>query len=324
VSTATSPDREDHSRAGPKEAVDEAASHRLTQFVARSGLAARGAVYLLVAFITGHIALGSAGTSGGTGHSASGPGAVRTLAGGSGGRVALIALAAGLAGYAVFSVLDAVLHHDEDEHGEARHWADRLVALWGAVLYAAFSVWTFSVAFSAHPGKSDSGQSQSHTVSLTSHVLSWPAGQFLVGLVATIIAVAAALLFRRAVQRNFLERFDRHRVPRRSWQALQVLGVCGIGARAVAYLVITGMIFTAAVDDDPRDGQGLDGSLRAVAARDWGPYLLFPIALGLFFFGLYLFFEARYRRVGSPPTSSAVSRGRSDQRRGSCAAGSAS
>jgi hypothetical protein len=324
VSTATSADREESSREGPKEAVDEAASHRLTQVVARSGLAARGAVYLLVAFVTGHIALSSTGTSRSTGHSASGPGAVRTLAGGGGGRVALIALAIGLAGYAVFSVLDAVLHHDEAEHGEARHWADRLVALWGAVLYAGFSVWTFQVAFSAHPGKADSGQSQSHKTSLTSHVLSWPAGQFWVALVATIIAVAAGLLFRRAVQRNFVERFDRHRVPRRAWQALQVLGVCGIAARAVAYLVVAGMIFTAAVADNPQDGQGLDGSLRTVAARAWGPYLLFPIALGFFCFGLYLFFETRYRRIGSPATSSAVSRGRSDQRRGSSAAGSAS
>ncbi len=286
--------------ATPKDAVESAARHRVTQLLARSGLAARGAVYVLVAFVTAQIALNSAGErAGGTGHSASGPGAVHTLAGGFGGRVALIALAAGLAGYALFSVLDAVLHHNDADQSPARRWGDRLLSLWGAALYTGFSVWTFDVALSANPDKANSGKSQMQKAGLTGHVLSWPAGRALVALVGAIVAIAGAALLRRAVRQTFLERFDRSRMSARSWRAAQVLGTSGIVARWLAYWVIAGMILTAAVENDPGAGQGLDGSLRAVAHHGWGPYLLFPIALGLFCFGVYLFFEARYRKVSS-------------------------
>ncbi len=283
---------------GPREAVERTARHWATQLIARSGLAARGVVFLLVGFVTAQIALTSAGNRGsGTRHSASGPGAVHTLAGGFGGRATLLALAAGLAGYAVFSIFDAALHHNDADKSRARRWAERLLSLWGAALYAAFCVWTVQVALSPRPGKTSSGKSSMHKASLTSHLLSWPAGQFIVALVAAVIGVAGGALLRRALKRTFLERFQRSDMSSRSWHILQALGVYGILARALAYWVITGMILTAAIENNPSEGQGLDGSLRTVAGEGWGPYLLFPIALGFFAFGLYLFLEARFRKV---------------------------
>ena len=313
MGTAATAQRDDRSRAGVKDAVDDAAQHRATQLLARSGLAARGVVYVVVAFIAAQIALSSAGdANSGSGHPASGPGAVHTLAGGLGGRVALIVLAVGLAGYTVFSVLDAVLHHDDPDKSKARRWGDRLLSLWGAALYAVFSVWTFQVALSSNPDKANSSQSRQEKAGITGRALSWPAGQFIVGLVGAIIAIAGAALFRRAFKRTFLERLDRDRMSDRSWRMAQVLGVCGIVARGLAYWVIAGMIMTAAIENDPGAGQGLDGSLRTVAGRPWGPYLLFPIALGLFSFGLYLFFETRYRRVSKRDSSTSEGDDRAD------------
>ncbi len=288
----------------PREAVERTARHWATQLIARSGLAARGVVYLLVGFVTAQIALTSAGDQrSGTRHSASGPGAVHTLAGGFGGRATLLALAAGLAGYAVFSILDAILHHNDADKSRARRWAERLLSLWGAALYAAFCVWTVHVALSPKPGKTSAGKSSLQKASLTSDLLSWPAGQFIVAAVAAVIGIAGVALMRRALKRTFLERFERSDMSPRSWHILGALGGYGILARALAYWVITGMILSAAIENNPSQGQGLDGSLRTVAREGWGPYLLFPIALGFFAFGLYLFLEARFRKVSGDANS---------------------
>ncbi len=42
---------------------------------------------------------------------------------------------------------------------------------------------------------------------------------------------------------------------------------------------------------------GIDGALRRLAERSYGPALLVLVACGLAAYGLYSFAEARYRRV---------------------------
>ncbi|MFL6257903.1 MAG: DUF1206 domain-containing protein, partial [Pyrinomonadaceae bacterium] len=45
------------------------------------------------------------------------------------------------------------------------------------------------------------------------------------------------------------------------------------------------------------EARGLSGALRALEQRPYGPYVLGAVALGLVAYGLYMFVEARYRRM---------------------------
>ena len=64
-----------------------------------------------------------------------------------------------------------------------------------------------------------------------------------------------------------------------------VFGVAGV------FLIV------AAVSFDPKNAQGLDGSLRKIATTPLGPWLLAAVALGLAIFGVYSCCEARWRVV---------------------------
>jgi hypothetical protein len=48
---------------------------------------------------------------------------------------------------------------------------------------------------------------------------------------------------------------------------------------------------------DPAQPTGLDAGLLAVADEWYGPVLLVVLALGLVAFGVYCFFDARYRKA---------------------------
>jgi hypothetical protein len=48
---------------------------------------------------------------------------------------------------------------------------------------------------------------------------------------------------------------------------------------------------------DPQKAVGIDGALKRLADRSYGPVLLVLVAFGLLGFGLYSFVEALFRKV---------------------------
>src|SRR5690242_11520922 len=103
----------------------------------RVGLASRGVVYLVLGYLVARIALGALdGPS--TGNTASGPGVAQAISQQTGGQEVLAVLAVGLLLYALFSLVDALLHHDA-EAPAAKRWGDRALSAWGFVVYGAFS-----------------------------------------------------------------------------------------------------------------------------------------------------------------------------------------
>ena len=81
------------------------------------------------------------------------------------------------------------------------------------------------------------------------------------------------------------------------WRAVTVIGAIGSWARAVALVLVGGFVLSAAITFEPSKARGLDASLRAVADRPYGPYLLAALALGLSCYGIYVLVEVRYRTV---------------------------
>lgn len=59
------------------------------------------------------------------------------------------------------------------------------------------------------------------------------------------------------------------------------------------FAIVGGCIISAAVENDPSKGQGVDGSVRIVAGNAAGVVLLWLLAGMLVVYGCYVFVEAR-------------------------------
>lgn len=261
----------------------------------RAGLVARAVVYLLVAYLVARIAFGILGGSG-TSAAASGPGVAQAIARKSGGHVALFVLAVGLLLYAVFSAVDALTHHDR-ESPAAKRWGDRALSAWGVVVYGVFSIYCFKTVASAHPSGHGSAQSRQQDAQWSARVLRWPAGQVWLALLGVVLLAISAFLLARAIRRSFRPRLERARMSTRLWGMTVALGTAGYGGRALLFGIVGWFVMNAAVEDDPQHGQGVDGSVRLLAAAPAGPPVLCILAAGLALYGAYLVLEAHYRRV---------------------------
>lgn len=265
---------------------------------ARIGLAAHGVVYLVLAYLVARIALAGLAAPAHESKSkpASGPGVAQVIASQTGGRAALFVLGTGLLLYTLFSALDAVLHHN-DETPATKRWGDRLLSAWGAVLYSVFGGYCVLTAVSGGAGRKNASHGDQQQRQWSADVLRWSAGWLYLGLLGTILLVIAAFLVSRCVRLSFAPRLDRDQMERTTWRTAMVLGVLGYLGRAGLFAIVGWFVLAAAVENDPQKGQGFDGSARNLADSAAGPYLLWALAALLGCYCLYMFLEARYRKV---------------------------
>jgi hypothetical protein len=261
----------------------------------RVGLASRGVVYLVLAYLVARISLGALDGPG-TRDAASGPGVAQAIAQQTGGQAVLVVLAVGLLLYALFSLVDALLHHDA-EAPAAKRWGDRALSAWGFVVYGVFSGYSFVTATSPPKGQT-APKSHRQDAEWSAKVLGWPGGQFWLALLGFVLLVIAAFLLSRTVRRSFRDRLPRDDMDLRMWRLAVVLGTCGYFGRALLLGIVGWYVVSAAIENDPNHGQGVDGSVRMLASSTAGPPLLWVLAIALLLYGGYMFVEARYRRVG--------------------------
>jgi hypothetical protein len=268
-------------------------SSKWAERAARVGIATRGLVFLVIAYLVARIASGALGGSG-SGKSASGPGAAQAIADQTGGAFALIALGVGLELYALFSLLDALRHN---ESSDAKRWAKRGRAVWSLLLYAAFGIYCFRSAASGSSGSGSAGHSSRQQSQWSARVLRWPGGAFWLGLLGAALVIVAVVIAVRAIKLKFRDHLQRGRMGPRVWRAATALGVIGHVGRGATFALVGWFVLQAAFENDPKKGKGVDGSARMLANSTGGPVLLWVLALALAAFGLYLFLESRYREV---------------------------
>ena len=262
----------------------DAASSRWLQWLARGGLTARGAMYLLIGVLAVQIAFGSGGKQADT------SGALRAVAAHPGGIVVLWLLAVGFAGLAIWRFAEVV-------YGQAgpggRKAAKRLGSLARAVVYA-FICGTV-VSFILGTGGKTSGNTQSKDV--TARLMAHSGGRWLVALIGIGLAAAGVALAVYGIRRKFLEHLRMAQMSRGTAKVVKTLGLVGYVARGVVFCVAGGFLVDAAVSFSPQKAQGIDGSLLKLATTPVGPGLLVAVALGLVVFGVYSGCEARWREV---------------------------
>jgi cytochrome bd-type quinol oxidase subunit 2 len=266
--------------------TQRAADSKWLDRTARLGFVARGVVYAIVAGIAMRLAFGV-----GSSEQANKQGALQAIADQPLGRGVLVQLAIGLAGYALWRFSEAATGY-RDEEDEKKRTAKRVASVGKGAIYAAFCVSAISVVV----GHS-SGNGEQQPKSWTARVLEWPAGPLLVALAGIAILAGGVYLVVRGLTTKFEKKLEMARMGPAMRRSTTVLGLVGSVGRGVVFGLLGVLLVGAALDHDPNQAQGIDGTLRTIADGAYGQILLFLTALALFAFAAFSFVEARYRRM---------------------------
>lgn len=267
------------------DALETASRSTWLERMARLGLVVRGLLYLVVAFLAVRVAQGNWGAR------ADKQGALQTILRQPLGRVLLVGFAVGFAGYAVWRFVEAAAGPPGEEDGAKLRFKRVGYAARGG-LYTAFFVsavklliWTTEVP-------------DPQQATWTSRVQGWPAGTWLIGLTGAAVVGGGLYMGWRGLSGTFRKRLKGGEMGPAERRWISGVAVVGMVSRMVVTVLIGALLISAATSHDPSDAVGIDGALKRLADRSYGPTLLVVLAFGLAAYGLYSFAEARYRRVG--------------------------
>jgi hypothetical protein len=260
---------------------------RAVEALARTGLAARGLTYLIIASIAAQIAFG------GTAQSADQNGAIEDIASRPFGRLLLIAMALGFAAYACWRwTVAAVGGPGGGAQPAVKEWAQRFGALATGFVYAGLCIST-ALVVTGRPTSSSTQQQQSATARL----LGLPLGRALVLVIGVAVIIGGIIVLWRALTRKFAKHLALEKMGPRLRRWAVGLGIAGNSAGGIVLALVGIFLIQAADADNARASKGLDQTLRAVAHARFGPVLLLIVAIGLATYGLYSFVEMRFRRI---------------------------
>lgn len=255
-----------------QQAASRATDNPALELAARVGFVVSGLLHLLIGWIALQLVFGGNG-----GKQADQSGALSTLSGNGLGRVLLWLAVAGFLGLALWQLAEAVAGPGT---------ADRLKAGSKFVVYLALA-WS---AFTFARGSAKNSRSQS--VDFTATVLDKPGGRLVVVLVGLGVLVVGGYHVYKGWAKKFLEDLREHPGAWVMWA-----GRVGYVAKGLA-LAIVGVLFVGAgVHKQAKEASGLDGALKSLLDKPFGPALLVAMAVGLAAYGLYSLARAKYAKV---------------------------
>ena len=266
-----------------RSSASRAANSKSLEYLARGGFVAYGIIHLLFAWLAMQVALGD--SSGETDQG----GALQTIGEQSGGKFLLILIIIGMVAMAIWQAFEAAIGESGPQNKQAM--AERVISGCRAILYLYFAYLAYNVVSGASKSQADSSQSA------TSSVMDHSGGRFLIGLIGVVVVGIGVGLVIYGVKKKFEEHLNTGQMTQSVRQTVRRLGVAGYSAKGVAYGIVGILIVSAAVTYDAEKARGLDGALKTLSSQSYGPWLLGLIALGIAAFGVYCFFQAKYRKV---------------------------
>jgi fumarate reductase subunit D len=252
----------------------------------RVGIATSGIVHLLIGLLAIRIAFGPGDQK------ADHHGAIDAVAHQSFGRVLLVLLVIGLVVLAIWYASKAYRGGKVgDGHRAGIRTRIGLAAL--SLFTATLAIAAGKLALSAYGSPVDTSGGGGQEKQAVDRVLDWPGGELLVIAAAIGLVYWGYKMLMRAVDHEFLEQF--RRLPKHRRQIIDPLGQAGFAALAVVRWIAAWFLFKAAIDHDPNEAVGLDGALREIVDRPYGPWLLLAVALGMAAFGIFRLFDASWR-----------------------------
>jgi len=262
--------------------ASRAANSKPLEYLARGGFIAYGVIHLLFAWLALQVAFGSS-------READQSGALQTVGRQSGGKFLLVLIIIGMVALAVWQAFEAAIGQGRPRDKSAL--AERIFSGCRAVLYLYFAFLAYKVVSGANASQGDSQQSR------TSNLMDNTGGRWLVGLIGLVVVGVGIGLIVYGVTKKFEKRFNTAQMSPSVHRTVRRLGMAGYPAKGVAYGIAGILIVAAAVTYDAEKARGLDAALKELAKQSYGPWLLGLIALGIAAYGVYCFFQAKYRKV---------------------------
>ncbi|CAN5761434.1 DUF1206 domain-containing protein [soil metagenome] len=262
--------------------------------LARFGLVAKGVLYVFLGVLAIQFAGGDVSSK-----EVSETGAINLVAEQPMGKFLLVVLAAGLVALTVWHVIMA-LTGDPVLGSETKDRVKYAVKAftYGGLAIVAISVtaanWSKSKQDDGAAGGGGGGGGEEQAADT---LMGAPAGRWLVIIVGVvIIGIAIYEIYKHVVEVEFMERFDSS-LPANTERVVRFSGRLGYFARSFVGGIVGVFFVVAGVQSNSDKTRGLSGSLKALAEQSWGPPLLWLVAIGFLVYGIYCFFEARYRRA---------------------------
>jgi hypothetical protein len=268
-----------------EQGAKRAARSKTIEWLTRFGFVCYGVLHLLLAYLALQIAFGGGGQEGDQ------SGAFKKVAEQPFGKLVLIVMIVGLAGMAVWQALLAAVGH-RNQHGKARVF-ERIASGARAVIYVVLAVTAGKVVAGAPASSAGSQQNA------TQGVMAKPAGVWLVALVGVVVFAVGAGMVWYGLKRKFEAKLYTERMSLRTRQAVRRLGQIGYAGKGAAFAIVGVLLIDAAATHDPSESRGLDAAFRTVAGQPFGVVGLIVIAIGFLAYGLFCFFQSRYRKVGT-------------------------
>lgn len=266
-----------------QDAGEKVADSQPMGWLARTGLAARGLVYLAMGWLAVLVA------SGDNAH-VDQRGALSEVLAQPMGTAIVIAMAIGFAAYAIWRLSEAAFGvAGEDGAGPRVKSAFRGIA-YGVLAYGAVSLL-------AGTRTTQSGQ-QAH---LAGTAMQTSGGQWLVALVGAIVLVVGATMIVEGWSSAFMRYFGYLPQPRRT--VIVWMGRIGTVSRGIVFLVTGALIIVAAWTAQPKKAGGVDEAFRTLLEQPFGSVLVAALGVGLMIFGIYGLTEAVWRRVPDGPVT---------------------
>jgi len=252
------------------------------RMLARFGFAAKGIVFGLMGLLALLAATGQQG-----GKTTDKQEAVQTLQGLPGGPVLLGLIALGLLGYIVWRFVQAV-RDTEDKGNDIKGIARRVAYAASGLVYAGLAWYAAKLAMSS--ATSEGGSSARQT--LTSKVLGWPGGEWIIIGVGLITIGVGLYQMYQAYSGGFHKHVKGSDIPAGQQNKVYRLGQLGYTARGII-LGITGYFFVQAGMQSRASATG-DTEQAFDLLASMGPTVLGIVALGLMAYGLYMLVQAKY------------------------------
>lgn len=254
--------------------------------LSRFGYVAKGVVYALV----GVLAVLAAFSVGG-GKTTGTSGALQTIASKPFGSVLLFVIGIGLFGYVIWRLVQAIQdpeHKGDDAGGITR----RLGYAVSGLAYAGLAVNAILLAVGSGGGSGGNSKQD-----WTARLLQQPFGQWLVGVVSAFFIGMGIYRIYQAYKTKFRKKLNLAELDAQKQDMLVQVSRFGVAARGVIFIILGFFFIQAARQSDASEVKGLDGILFTIAQQPFGKILLVIVALGLVAYGVYLFVQARYRRI---------------------------
>ncbi|HEY0533728.1 MAG TPA: DUF1206 domain-containing protein [Actinoplanes sp.] len=266
-----------------KATASRAADSKPLEYLVRGGFVCYGVIHLLFAWLALQVAFGHSGQEGDQN------GALQTLAGNGFGKVLLVIIAAGMVALAIWQGFEAAVGESGPKDKTAI--AERVISGIRAIVYL-WLAWT-AVKIVTGANSSSAAKSQDRSSTVMAHT----GGRWLVGLVGLVILGVGIGLAVYGVRKKFEKHLKTQEMRPSVRRSTRRLGMAGYAAKGVAYAIAGVLVVIAAVTYDPDKARGMDAALKTLAGHSYGPWLLGLIALGFAAFGVFCFFQAKYRKV---------------------------